>query len=76
VIDYRAEYEYHHPDERVEVEDCPVCENCSLVVRQRDVWIGEVGIGQCVVCGYRRSSAIADEIAMGIQMQRAVDRSD
>lgn len=75
-IDYRAEYEYHHPDARVEVYQCPVCENYSLVAHGHDGWIGEVGIGQCVVCGYQRSSAVADEIATGIQIQRTADRDD
>ncbi|GAA0335725.1 hypothetical protein NE235_14910 [Actinoallomurus spadix] len=75
-IDYRAEYEYHYPDARVEVYQCPVCENYSLVAHGHDGWIGEVGIGQCVVCGYQRSSAVADDIAMGIQIRRAADRDD
>lgn len=75
-IDYREEYEYYRPDGRSEVYECPVCEVYSLVAHAHDGWIGEVGIGQCVVCGYRRSSAVADDIATGIQMQRAADRDD
>ena len=75
-IDYREEYEYQYRDGRVEVYEYPVCEVYSLVAYAHDGWIGEVGIGQCVVCGYRRSSAVADDIATGIQMQRAADRDD
>lgn len=75
-IDYRKEYEYNHPDGRVEVYECPVCENYALVAHGHDMWLGEVGVGQCVVCSYRRSSAVADDLAMGVLIRRAADRDD
>ena len=71
-IDYDARYR----DEETGVEECPVCNNVSLVASAWDGLLAEVGIGQCVVCGYIRAAMVAEEIASERQYRRALDRRD
>lgn len=57
-------------------ENCPVCGYETFVAPYRDGSLDEVGIGHCFVCSYERTRQVAEEIATGIMIQRAVERSD
>lgn len=52
------------------VDSCPVCENNSLIVQGRDEWIDEISAGQCVVCGYCRTTKMANLSAQRRQVKR------
>lgn len=77
-VDYHARYAtggYKDIDPTT-VEDCPVCGNVSLVAAYRENVLGEIGIGQCVVCSYQRTAAVAEDMAVNVQIERAVSRPD
>ncbi|MEU8308949.1 hypothetical protein AB0C84_35845 [Actinomadura sp. NPDC048955] len=75
-LDYTARYRPFHKDDETTVEDCPVCGNVSLVAEHRDGLLGAVGVGQCVVCSYRRTAEAANDQALTQQIQRAVKHPD
>jgi hypothetical protein len=56
------------------VDSCPACENESLVVRGRDEWIGEIVVGQCVVCVYCRTAEMANLSAQRCEAKRLAGR--
>ncbi|SDL17955.1 hypothetical protein SAMN04488074_109208 [Lentzea albidocapillata subsp. violacea] len=51
------------------LQECPVCWNDTMVCGSSDVFGMGIGAGTCVVCGYTRSAAIADDEAMNWKMQ-------
>ncbi|NDU75957.1 hypothetical protein GWI34_25500 [Actinomadura sp. DSM 109109] len=75
-VDYRELHESHYKDEDVEVEECPVCGNLSLVADCKERTLCEIGVGTCVVCSYERSYAVAEDMAESLQLRRAIDRDD
>jgi hypothetical protein len=75
-IDYREEYAWQRPDERCEVQQCPICWQESLVATEFDGYLDQIGIGTCVACGYRRSREMAEDEAMILELQRKVEESD
>lgn len=72
-ISYPDEYACTARDERCEVEDCPVCSSLALVARTFDGWLDEIGIGTCIVCSYRRSPDVAEELATERMLDRHID---
>lgn len=62
--------------DRPEYDDCPVCWNMSFQPDGFDYFGGVHSAGQCVVCGYLRSEAIAYDEAVGRELTRLVDRPD
>ena len=72
-INYEARFGYVGPEDRCEVEECPVCDNVALVARRFDGWLDEIGIGTCMVCSYSRSADLAEELATGRMMERHSD---
>lgn len=74
-IDYSEMCRWAHGS-GTQVDECPVCGNESLVVSGREGWLGEVAIGQCVVCSYKRTAEVADDIAADVDIQRKVEAPD
>jgi hypothetical protein len=75
-IDYPAYSGGYKDEEMTTVEECPVCGNFALVAAFRDSWLDEVGIGQCVVCSYKRTAAVARAMATDLGIRRAAERDD
>ncbi|MGP4030320.1 hypothetical protein [Actinomadura sp. 3N407] len=73
-IDYASLHRPHHKDDETTVEDCPVCDNLSLVAENHDGLLAEIGIGQCVICSYQRTAEAASAQAQTLQIRRAMDR--
>ena len=76
MIDYEAEYAWETPHHRSEVQDCPVCWQQSLVAKEFDGQLDEIGIGWCVACSYERTRDVADDAATSELIRRAVERDD
>jgi hypothetical protein len=76
MIDYEAEYAWETPDDRCEVQDCPVCWQRSLVAKEFDAQLDEIGIGCCVACSYERTREVADDAATSELVRRAAERDD
>lgn len=75
-IDYAELYGFETTEDRVEVEECPVCLQTALVAATRDPLLDEIGVGHCVVCGYERTAGVAGDMALGVQIERATGRDD
>jgi hypothetical protein len=75
-IDHVAEYVWETSDDRCEVQDRPVCWQQSLVSKEFDGQLDEVGIGWCVACSYARTREVADDAAMSLVIQPAIERDD
>lgn len=76
LIDYKREFSWQTPEERCEVDICPVCGTASLVAQEFDSYLDTVGVGTCIACSYSRSRAQADSMAMDIQLRMAAERGD
>ena len=59
-----------------DVDECQMCSNESTVVERRSPWIGDVAVGQCVVCGYKPIVHMANENATETVMGQAAEGSD
>jgi len=68
-LDYRSE-------SGGEVDQCPVCDNLSLVAAGRDGMLAMVSYGHCVVCSYERRPEIAEASAIDQRIRQLVDRPD
>jgi hypothetical protein len=75
-FDYVEAYAWQGEISRGEVEECPACAQEALVAEEFDSFLDEIGIGTCVACSYNRSRRVADDIATGVQLRRAVERDD
>lgn len=53
-----------------EPQECPVCWQEALVVDAVDDYGHGIGSGTCVVCSYRRSRAMVDEMSLDEEFQR------
>ena len=60
----------------VEVDECPLCGHCALLVTDFDDFGGTEGPGICVVCSYERSDDIAREGAVAEHISRIMDKDD
>lgn len=67
--DYRSESDG-------EVDQCPVCDNLSLVAAGRDGMLATVSYGHCMVCSYERRPEIAEASAIDQRIRHLVDRPD
>ncbi|MEU2030775.1 hypothetical protein [Nocardia amamiensis] len=73
-LDYTVAFE--RPDERVYVEDCPVCGAFAFVARGHDSITNTIGVGNCWVCSYERTLFAADQMGVDAQIDRAMERDD
>lgn len=55
------------------LHECPVCWNETMVCSHTDMFGLGFGIGTCIVCGYTRTDAIADDEAMTWKLQNLPD---
>lgn len=53
----------------LELQECPVCRYEAFSADGSDELGMQVGIGECLVCHYRRSPAIANAIARGMEWE-------
>ncbi len=60
----------------VEVDECPLCGHCALLVTDFDDFGGTEGPGICVVCSYERSDDIAREGAVAEHISRIMNKDD
>jgi hypothetical protein len=74
-MDYTAEHEWQTPHDQSTVDVCPVCGARALVGPVVEGVIGEIGIGFCFVCSYRRTAEVAEEEAFQIDLERSIERA-
>jgi len=75
-FDYVDAYAWTGEVERCEVTECPVCWQQAFVAGEFDSYLDEVGVGRCIACSYQRTRRVADDLAMTIQIKRAVEGDD
>ncbi|MEV6711992.1 hypothetical protein AB0M48_08095 [Lentzea sp. NPDC051208] len=71
-VELAEDYLSFDPKDRATEEplhECPVCWNETMLCRGADMFGVGIGAGTCIVCGYTRSTAIADDEARTWKMQ-------
>lgn len=53
-----------------EAQTCPVCNYETLVASSFDNYGYRVGVGQCIVCSYEKSSDVAENEALSLEWER------
>lgn len=60
-VDYGVHAAFNPKDDLPALQECPVCELEAFIAEQFDAYVGEIGIGICAACSYRRSEAMAND---------------
>jgi hypothetical protein len=63
----------HPGDPYVEPQECPVCDRQTLQSTDGDAFGYGITAGTCLVCSYRRSDRIADDLVMQLRLRWASD---
>jgi len=63
----------HPGDPYVEPQECPVCDRQTLQSTDGDAFGYGITAGTCLVCSYRRSDRIADDLVMRLRLRWASD---